>query len=161
MRQGCRVTPGWGNPRESATENRPPCICMVRVKRWGKSPPRDGQPDRHGKPHPEQCRIGISRGHDPDNRISPQGRLSPRSGLAARPCLQRQGQMNGHPWGFAPGTKPGLQTIRTRYANAGMKTCPTRPKLPTIGLTRAVIRVEGRLRFHGLHATPRAARLRR
>lgn len=34
----------------------------VRVKRWGKSPPRTGQPGRHGKPHPEQCRIGASRG---------------------------------------------------------------------------------------------------
>lgn len=33
----------------------------VRLKRWGKSPPRDGQPDRHGKPHREQCRIGTSR----------------------------------------------------------------------------------------------------
>ena len=28
------------------------------MKRWGKSPPRDGQPDRHGKPHREQCQIG-------------------------------------------------------------------------------------------------------
>lgn len=28
--------------------------------------------------------------------ITPQGRFSPKSGLAARPCLQRQGQMNGH-----------------------------------------------------------------
>ena len=32
------------------------------VKRWGKSPPRTGQPGRYGKPHPEQCRIGASRG---------------------------------------------------------------------------------------------------
>ena len=30
----------------------------VMVKRWGKSPPRTGQPGRYGKPHPEQCRIG-------------------------------------------------------------------------------------------------------
>jgi len=34
----------------------------VKVKRWSKSPPRDGQPDRHGKPHREQCRIGIAHG---------------------------------------------------------------------------------------------------
>jgi hypothetical protein len=83
-RQRCRVTPGRGNPRESATENRPPCIPLtrnawVRVKRWGKSPPRDGQPDRHGKPHREQCRIGTSRGLI-GSPISPQGRLGPRSG---------------------------------------------------------------------------------
>ena len=34
----------------------------VRVKRWGKSPPRTGQPGRYGKPHPEQCRIGAFSG---------------------------------------------------------------------------------------------------
>jgi len=83
MRLRCRVTPGRGNPRESATENRPPRAFgpWVRVKRWGKSPPRDGQPDRHGKPHQEQCRIGASRGCDRTGfrirAISPQGRLSP------------------------------------------------------------------------------------
>ena len=46
MKKGCRVTPGGGNPRESATENRPPRLQLaaggVRVKRWGKSPPRTG-----------------------------------------------------------------------------------------------------------------------
>lgn len=26
MRRRCRVTPGGGNPRESATENRPPAL---------------------------------------------------------------------------------------------------------------------------------------
>ena len=34
----------------------------VRVKRWSKSPPGDWQQNPHGKPHQEQCRIGISRG---------------------------------------------------------------------------------------------------
>jgi hypothetical protein len=33
----------------------------VRVKGWGKSPPRDWQQDRHGKPHREQDRIGTTR----------------------------------------------------------------------------------------------------
>ncbi len=60
-RQRCRVTPGGGNPRESATENRLPDPGQEKVKRWGKSPPRDGQPKRHGKPHREQCQIGTSR----------------------------------------------------------------------------------------------------
>ena len=60
-RQRCRVTPGRGNPRESATENKPPRTRSgVRVKRWGKSPPRFWQQRRSGKPHREQCRIGIS-----------------------------------------------------------------------------------------------------
>jgi len=57
----CRVTPGGGDPRESATENRPPGLARARVKRWGKSPPRFGQPHRHGKPHREQGRIGEPR----------------------------------------------------------------------------------------------------
>ena len=60
--QGCRVTPGGGNPRESATEKRQPLFTGVTVKRWGKSPPRTWQQGRHGKPHPEQCQIGASRG---------------------------------------------------------------------------------------------------
>jgi len=39
----CRITSGGGDPRESATENRPPArfAGTARVKRWGKSPPRD------------------------------------------------------------------------------------------------------------------------
>ena len=61
----CRVTPGQGNLTDSATENRPPSFGAVRVKRWSKRPPGDGQPDPHGKPHREQCQIGTSRGHDP------------------------------------------------------------------------------------------------
>ncbi len=65
MKEGCRVTPGGGNPRESATEKSLPWCpgfttggSKVRVKRWGKSPPRTWQQGRYGKPHPEQCRIG-------------------------------------------------------------------------------------------------------
>ncbi len=66
QRVGCRVTPGGGNAEESATENRPPCPSprgerTVRVKRRGKSPPRGRQRTRHGKPHPEQGRIGRHR----------------------------------------------------------------------------------------------------
>ena len=39
-KQRCRVTPGRGNPTESATEKKPPeYISWVRVKRWGKGPP--------------------------------------------------------------------------------------------------------------------------
>jgi len=34
-----RLTDGWGNPRESATESRLPDANQVKVKRWGKSPP--------------------------------------------------------------------------------------------------------------------------
>ena len=67
----CRVTPGGGDPRESATESKPPRhpTCRdggrwgggARVKGWGKSPPRTQQCGRHGKPHREQNRIGMAR----------------------------------------------------------------------------------------------------
>src|SRR5690606_28188474 len=38
-RAGWLLTATRGDPRESATENRPPVVRPVRVKRWGKSPP--------------------------------------------------------------------------------------------------------------------------
>jgi len=55
------VTPGRGDPTESATENRPPMAAQAdqaRVKRWSKSPPPDWQQDGHGKPPREQDQIG-------------------------------------------------------------------------------------------------------
>ncbi len=60
-RIGCRVTPGGGDPRESATENKLPQHAAVRVKRCGKSAPQAWQQDWHGKPHLEQDRIGVAR----------------------------------------------------------------------------------------------------
>src|SRR5699024_9660665 len=38
-RAGWLLTATRGDPRESATENRPPHECEVRVKRWCKRPP--------------------------------------------------------------------------------------------------------------------------
>ena len=63
----CRVTPGGGDPRDSATENRPPAYALtrfkrVRVKRCGKSAPRSRQRERHGKPRQEQDQIGMAYG---------------------------------------------------------------------------------------------------
>lgn len=66
MERRCRVTPGRREPRDSATEKRPPALVRARLKRWGKSPPRTGRPGRHGKPHREQRRIGI-----PHRRLRP------------------------------------------------------------------------------------------
>ena len=62
----CRVTPGGGDPRDSATENKPPAGAnrQARVKRCGKSAPRGRQRQRHGKPHREQDQIGMARGAD-------------------------------------------------------------------------------------------------
>ena len=53
-RAGCRVTPGGGDPKESATEKIPPRFAGVRVKWCGKSAPGSRQHGPHGKPHPEQ-----------------------------------------------------------------------------------------------------------
>jgi len=63
----CRITTGGREPRESATESRPPRPrpgqggSAVRVKGCGKSAPRRRQRGRHGKPHREQDRIGTAR----------------------------------------------------------------------------------------------------
>ena len=54
---------GW-RPRESATESKPPMACLqvqARVKGCGKSAPGLRQRGPHGKPHPEQGRIGAAR----------------------------------------------------------------------------------------------------
>ena len=61
MDERCRVMPGGGDPRESATEIEPPAFGQARVKRWGKSPPRTRRRGRHGKPHREQDQEGIAR----------------------------------------------------------------------------------------------------
>ena len=60
METRCRITSGGGDPRESATESRPPVHGRVRVKGCGKSAPRRRQRGRHGKPHREQDRIGTT-----------------------------------------------------------------------------------------------------
>jgi hypothetical protein len=58
QRAGCRITPGGGNPKESATEIKPPPLLAVRVKRRGKSSPVPMVTWESGKPHPEQDQIG-------------------------------------------------------------------------------------------------------
>lgn len=87
--KGCRGKSGLhkttvpGNARPGKPEGKrhrkqtAPERSVVKVKRWGKSPPRDGQPDRHGKPHREQCQIGTARGDRSGNRNRPQARLGP------------------------------------------------------------------------------------
>ncbi len=87
----CRITSGEGNLRESATENKPPGFIPARVKRCGKSAPRDRQRKRHGKPHQEQNQIGVARifGCKAVSGLPP--------GLVARSVRQRPLQMNGHP----------------------------------------------------------------
>ena len=128
MKQGCRVTPGGGNPRESATEKSLPWVSMVRVKRWGKSPPRTGQPGRHGKPHPEQCRIGASRGkvrrpgatppetsaRDASAQERPGWQLDPASNSGARGMVIQ----GGKPPGQNPAYRPSAQFSTTETKGA-------------------------------------------
>ena len=83
MERRCRITSGGGDPRDSATESRPPQtgssdLAGVRVKGCGKSAPRTRQRGRHGKPHREQDRIGAAR------PIPERGR----AGLLSRPVAR-------------------------------------------------------------------------
>ena len=56
-----RLTAAGGDPRESATESKPPAASPeVRVKGCGKSAPRGRRRSRQGKPHREQDQIGVA-----------------------------------------------------------------------------------------------------
>ncbi len=99
-KERCRVTPGEGDLRESATESKPPCFDRVRAKGCGKSAPRWRQRQRHGKPHREQNRIGAAYGFP-----------SP-----SRPGWLLEGRGNSVPRGMIihlrkQKTEPGLQTL--------------------------------------------------
>ena len=110
---GRRLMAARREPRESATESKPPLLHgAVRVKGWGKSPPRDWRQDRHGKPRPEQDRIGGAHGLYPAcapgvSREVP-GNRHPR-GMAARP--EQSGEQN-------PAYRPSGLTSRCRYTAA-------------------------------------------
>ena len=59
---GCQVTPGhqgWSLPGDGQCHRKQTALAQawVRVKRWGKSPPRAWKHGRHGKPQLEQGRI--------------------------------------------------------------------------------------------------------
>jgi hypothetical protein len=80
----CRVTPGGGDPRESATENTPPACLRragraARVKWCGKSAPRRRQRRRQGKPHREQDQVGAAGAPE-------------RSGVPGEPSRRRSGR---------------------------------------------------------------------
>ena len=121
-KRGWRVTPARGNSRESATESIPPMAgfapAQARVKGCGKSAPGLRQRGPHGKPHPEQGRIGAAR---PRKRAGafridrPGWLLELRSNPWPRRMAAPARQVCKH---TAGGTEPGLQapwqTCRTR-----------------------------------------------
>ncbi len=79
-----------GQCHRDQTAGRPASLATARVKRRGKSSPRSGRPDRHGKPHPEEDRIGGSRCPRSDPRV---GRWRPfaRTALEKWPSPLRGG----------------------------------------------------------------------
>jgi len=101
----CRLTAGGGNPRDSATENKPPAQGRVtpraRAKRCGKSAPRPWQQGRQGKPHREQDHIGTV--YPRGTRAFP---LSVRVGRVRRAVRRVPEEWPPPPQG---GTEPGLQ----------------------------------------------------
>ena len=124
-----RVTPARGDPRESATEIRPPAglrTGRARVKRWGKSPPRRRQRRRHGKPRQEQGQIGIARGPARRPRVLP----PERSGLAARSPSATAGREewpSAAPHRSGPSQNPAYRpSARTRPADGNPRRL-TRP----------------------------------
>jgi len=116
-RTRCRLTAGGGDPRESATENKPPSFGWVRVKRCGKSAPRPWQQGRQGKPHREQDRIGVA---GERNLVTPggvaQGRSRPvtRVGRTRRAATRVAEEWPSRALAFermGVRTEPGLQAV--------------------------------------------------
>ena len=105
-----RITSGGGDPRESATESKPPpartCSSWeVRVKGCGKSAPRGRQRQRHGKPRREQNRIGTT-GRGPTTASTPL------RGVVRVGCTRRPATAAPDEWPSRAArrhTEPGLQ----------------------------------------------------
>jgi hypothetical protein len=87
----CRVTPGGGDPRDSATERTPPNPLRragraARVKRCGKSAPHRRQRRRQGKPHREQDQVGAAGIRGAIRRCRASLRAAARVGRTRRPA---------------------------------------------------------------------------
>ncbi len=128
----CRVTPGEGDLRESATESKPPAPVAaprrggwrVRVKGCGKSAPRRRHRRRHGKPHREHDRLGAAR----RGRKARGRRVSAsaaRVGRARRPATDVADEW---PSPAQAGTEPGLQTVWRFSQIAASRRVPNRVK---------------------------------
>ena len=129
----CRVTPGGGDPRESATESKPPAgsasaRLRVRVKGCGKSAPRRRQRRRHGKPHREQDQVGTT-------AQAPRGGRAQAGFRAGRPGRSREARGDTGPRGMAilrpsgrgqnPAYRPPApKTLSGRTQGGSGRTCP-------------------------------------
>ena len=143
-KQGWRVTPagreGFGISVKGKCHREQTAKFPVRLQDWagtarvkgcGKSAPGDWQQDPHGKPHPEQGRIGAARPRASEGwGVSPQvrgfgQRLRP-PGLAARALRQRKAKRNGCRSAHvrketARITEPGLQAPRQYNADVSFR----------------------------------------
>jgi hypothetical protein len=121
----CRVTPGGGDPRESATEKTPPSPPpafagrAARVKWCGKSAPRRRQRRRQGKPHREQDQVGAAGRAVQGRGCRARLRAAARVGCWRRPATDALEEWPSPPRCAIPGqsgtrqggTEPGLQTV--------------------------------------------------
>ena len=115
-----RITSGGGDPRESATESKPPVHGRARVKGCGKSAPRTRRRGRHGKPRREQNRIGMTRSRQETGLASG---LSP----GRRPGWLLEAFGNERPRGMAVTRRSiGPAPYRTRLTGRLAIFCPER-----------------------------------
>jgi hypothetical protein len=113
-RSGALKAPGRGIAPQKA--NRPGTRPEVRVKGWGKSPPRPWRQGWQGKPRLEQDRIGTDAAIILAE-IGWQARFRAPSGLVARGGPQGPSQRNGRPGAARLRTEPGLQAVRSRFTH--------------------------------------------
>ena len=113
----CRLTAGGGDPRDSATENKPPAqgplgTPRARAKRCGKSAPRLWQQGRQGKPHREQDRIGTA----VPARVQRHSRLAVRVGRERRVARRVAEEWSSR--ATSARTEPGLQAVWLSFSRA-------------------------------------------
>ncbi len=148
-KRGWRVTPAEGNFRESATESIPPMAgfmpAQARVKGCGKSAPGLRQRGSHGKPHPEQGRIGAAR------RLVRQGCFAPGS-RCDRPGWLLEPRSDPRPRRMAAAA----DTVRPADTVCGYRTRLTGPLAPYLRVIRRSRRIASR-RAPGAHRCSTAA----
>ena len=129
----CRVTPGGGDPRESATETHRRALSSfgtawaARVKWCGKSAPRRRQRRRQGKPHREQDQVGAAGGLGFPGIAGRASRAAARVGCARRPATGVPDEWPSPP--IRAGQNPAYRPSGTLIRSARFCTCTGLPAL--------------------------------
>ncbi len=113
-------------------EETAPVSAEVRVKRWGKSPPRTWRQERHGKPHREQCQIGASRGGRSRITVRDTARRDASAREARVGSLIPPVTAGREEWSSSPGSRSGADRIRLtgpprRFPGPGGQAPPLAP----------------------------------